>query len=478
MKLTTRNLVLAVLALALVLAGCTTRNNTFLLVDQQVDVRDFEGATTTLTGKDAKVFYPDNDLVVKNLDLGMLYLYGGKLKEGIAHLNTAEALIEENYTKSLSAGAASLLLNDTAMPYGGEDYEDLYLNIFKALAFAKQNEFDGAFVEIRRITDKLNFFEDKYKKIANEMNKDKAAGGNVKPGTREFYNSALARWISMVLYRADRQFDNAAIDLKKIDEAFAEQKTVYNFPKPDLSGALANTKGTYVDVVAFSGRAPLKKAITYRVNTYSSEVRISMEYENDKGVMVTSSRGSIFLPGVVGGYNFKCQVPTMETKASPVRKVNLSMDGQVIGTLQLIERMDQVAVATFKLKESITYIKTIIRTVTKGIIAAKLKEEGQKSMSSMPGLGLLASIATDVAVEASEGADLRSGRYIPGYAWVGNFEVPAGSHLFETQYLDANDTVIFVETLGQLTIKERGLNLLSSVSIDKFAVPGSAKGRK
>lgn len=469
-----RTLLLA--AAVLTVSSCmSTRNSAFVAVDQAVDQRNFAGALKALSDKKMAEVYGKNDLVVKHYDFGMLQIYNETRKDGIQNLTTAEHLMEDYYTKSLSNIAASFLLNDTAMEYAGEDYENLYVNVFKSLAFVKDNNFDGAFVEIRRVGDKLNLLEDKYRKLTDEANKSKDAKIKVTTTKSEFYNSALAHWISLLLYRADGSPDDAALELKKINQAFAEQKNVYDFPQPDLSGSLTNPKAAHLNVIAFSGRAPQKKALTYRLNTFSNEVRISMEWENNAGRLETKAMAGLYWPGAEAGYNFKCQVPTMTIVESPVKKVEVILDGASLGYLSLLERMDKVAVATFKLKEQFTYIKTIIRTLVKGIAAQEAKKAANKASSgnsTMAILSLVGGIAADVAVEASEMADLRSARYLPGAAWTADFVVPEGPHKLAVRYLDAAGNLILTEDLGQVDIKKKGLNLFSSTALDRFAPLG------
>jgi hypothetical protein len=162
----------------------------------------------------------------------------GLPERSTANFNEAERLIEENYTKSITNAAASFLLNDYSLEYFGEAYEDLYLNVFKAIDYIRLDNFDGAFVEVRKVGNKLNLLEDKYGRLAEGMNSSSDAKGAVKAGKTEFHNSALARYLSVLLYRADGLSDDAALDLRKLNEAFLTQPTVYDFPPPKLDSML------------------------------------------------------------------------------------------------------------------------------------------------------------------------------------------------------------------------------------------------
>jgi len=161
--------------------------------------------------------------------MGMLYHYCGDYEQSNEFLTEAEHAIEDLYTKSVGKATASLLLNDNALDYFGEDYEDIYLNIFKALNYLHMNKQEDAFVEIRRVNNKLNVLEDKYEEIAKQYNESKDKKKEFKIGDNKFHNSALARYLSMLIYQADGKYDDAMIDLAEIKEAFELQPIVYDF---------------------------------------------------------------------------------------------------------------------------------------------------------------------------------------------------------------------------------------------------------
>jgi hypothetical protein len=460
---------LAGLAVAGLLAACaTTRNEAFVKVDGFVAQRQYDKAVAELDADKNKVIYTDQDKVVRYLDYGILRHLGGRYQASSEDLSAAEQLIEEYYTKSVAAAAASLLANDTVMEYPGEAYEDIYLNVFKALNYAAAKDFDGAYVEVQKVNNKLNLLEDKYRKVAEGLNSNPQAKGSIKSGKNEFYNSALAHYLSAVLYRADRQPDNAAIDLRKIDEAFAEEPDVYGFAKPDLSGFLAKADKPRVTIIGLAGKGPFKKAHTYRLNTAPNSIAISEETEDDAGKLHLRPRAAFYFPGIEGGYNFKCQVPYIASTPSGVARMVLLVDGVQAGSLALIEDVNKVAETTFKLREDIIYPKTVIRTVVKGI-GAKLAKKGMDEAAAKSGLGLAGALlsaagglAADAAVEVSEIADLRSARYLPGQVWAGDFQIEAGAHKMVVEYYSAGGKLLYSDDLGERQVDAKGLNLWSS----------------
>jgi len=459
-----------VAAVVVLLAGCmTTRNAPFVEVNALVARHEYKTAANILSGPRSSEFYDSGkDQVLFNLDLGSLSLYGGDFKNTVKYFNEAERYIEEYFTKSISNAAASFLLNDTSLEYSGETYEDLYLNVFKAVAFARTRDFDGAFVEIRRMGDKLNLLEDKYGRLAASMNSSSDAKGKIKAGAQEFHNSALARYLSAILYRADGKIDDAAIDLKKLAEAFKSQPKVYNFPEPKFDGMLTESDKARINVVAFTGRGPAKKAKTIRLNTARDLVVITFEKEDANGRMTTVSGGVLAIPGISEGFNFKCQTPEMVRLPSSVAKALIIVDGKPAGELSLLESMENVAIETFKLRESIIFTKTIIRTAVKGVAAGIGKQKLEKAAGGSAGgllLSFVGGIAADVAVEASEKADLRIAGFFPGRAWVGEVLVTPGKHDLAVRYLNGAGSPIWEDRLGTQDVTQKGLNLWPSFAL-------------
>ena len=110
--------------------------------------------------------YEGKDKVLYFLDMGIALHFAGRYKESNEYLNRAEFAIEENFTKSISKIAVSFLLNDNALDYSGEDYEDIFTNIIKSLNYIHLRNQEDAMVEVRRINLKLNRLRDKYSNMA------------------------------------------------------------------------------------------------------------------------------------------------------------------------------------------------------------------------------------------------------------------------------------------------------------------------
>jgi len=455
---------------ALFLLSCvtTTRNNLFVKADEAVAAQNYKAAAAELDGPRSSTYYRDKDQVLRYLDTGMLYQLAGSSQESVQRFEEAERLIEDNYTKSVTNAVTSFIVNDYQLDYFGEPYEDVYLNVFKAIDYIRMNRFDDSFVEIRRVDEKLNLLEDKYGKLASSMNGSSDAKGVVKAGKTKFHNSALAQYIGLLLYRADNRPSDAAINGDKIRQAFASQSGLFDFPCPNVDPLLQPTDKARLDVIGFSGRSPEKKASTLRIITEKDLLLIEAEKENDKGVMVPTTLAPIPFP-VGGEYRFKAMLPDMYKRPSKVAKIVVLVDGFAVGQLALIEKMDSIALETFELHRTPLYFKTVIRAVTKGIVTAKLKEKANSEAAKQGGLlsvlSFAGGVAADLAVDASEQADLRCDRYFPGQARVGEFLIEPGQHDVEVDYYAAGGGLLYRENFPRKNYAKDGLNVLASCSL-------------
>ncbi len=441
-------------------ASTKSSKEQFSGIEEKLISRDYQGALNQIEAAKNN-FYKEKEKALYYVDVGMLHHYNGNFKQSNTLLSKAETAFDELYTKSLGRGATSMLLNDNVLEYSGEDYEDVYLNVFKALNYVELNKFDDAFVEIRKINEKLSLLEQKHKKMSKQYNKSKDKKKEFEIGKNKFHNSALGKYLSMLLYRAEGKMDDARIDKKKIDEAWQLQSHIYNFNKPSLNNYLNRTNKAKINVISFSGRAPDKKANTLYIHTEKDLVIIGTTKENSRGKQNLKTLDVINWSGMKQGYHFKFQLPFMKERESHIGRIEVIVDDNTASDLQKIEDIEKVALETFKIKEPIIYLKTITRTVIKGLVAAKGKEEMGKKISN-PLLGFAARLATDALVGATENADLRISRFFPAKTSITEIEVTSGVHNIKVKYYSKNGSVLFVDDLGDKDISKSGLNLFES----------------
>lgn len=450
-----------ILVVLLVIAGCASVATNIDFADplkQDLKASNYAQAVQTIDNAREDDAYTRKDRVLYYLDRGTVLYYQGAHQESNEYLEKAELAMEELFTKSISKAAASMLLNDNALDYFGEFYENIYVNVFKALNYLKLGRFSDAYVEVRRVNIKLRELEDKYGQMVEEMNRSDKSKAKVEMKPVKFYNDALAHYISYLIFRAEGEMDNSRISLKKLCNAWDTHGDVYSYPVPDHIKKGNTSDQPLLNIIAFIGTAPTKKAVGGKITTYNDYVGIS---ELDMPIALPN----IPFPGIKEGYHFKFAFPVIEREGSRIDRIDVKIDGQPGGNLQLLEDMGRVAEKTFETRKFIIYTKTVIRTVTKGLAAAEVKKKLRKETGASGLLGNLLDATVDVGVDFTENADLRCWRTMPQLCYVGEFPVQDGSHDIVVEFVDGSGLIVDKKEITGFDV-HNGLNLIDAVSLN------------
>jgi hypothetical protein len=278
--------VLPLLFAVLFLCSCATAD--FSGVDATVVRGDYSAARRAIDAQKDSL-YSDNDKVLYNLDAGLLSHYSGDWNQSNQNFSEAESLIEEYYSKSISQGVSSYFVNDMVVDYAGEDYEDIYTNFFMALNYIHLGKFEDAMVEIRRFDNKQKLLTTKYESQMEYAENELGSGYSTV--ALQFQNSAAARYLSMLLYRANGQSDSAEVDRRLLLKAFSEQPSLYDFSVPScVNDELSVPKGkARLNFVAFTGQAPIKVEDVERYDVGDGVYcKIALPLMVDRGSSVSS----------------------------------------------------------------------------------------------------------------------------------------------------------------------------------------------
>ena len=342
--------------------------------------------------------------IVRAIDVGIVQHYAGDYAGSNASLSEAEALIDKAYTRSLSRSAASYVINDNTKEYPGEDFEDLYANVFKALNYAQLGEIGEAMVEIRRLSEKQQVLVDYYQGY-NQKHDERIA----------FTHSALGEWLGMLFSQKLGNASDARYYGRRLADAFAGEKELYPFPMPSAAVLQEREEGkTPVYLLSFTNIAPRK-----------IEVRQT-------------------LPSVVTGNLMTIAVPELVVRSSEVKKILYSVDGVKSGEMELMEPIGRIAANTYLLKKSGIYAKAILRATGKLVatdvvdVAGHVAAASASDDSQAAGAGFLADLLTlsaNLFGNLSERADVRMSHFLPGSAYVGVVDLSEGQHAITVTYL-------------------------------------------
>jgi len=158
--------------------------------------------------------YKEKNEILYYFDKGAVAQMLGKYKTSTAALQEADRKIEELYTRNIGDEAWSFFSDDLNLHYRGEDFEQVMVNILKALNFMYRGNFDGARVEAKKVNNKLNYFADEY-------------------GENAIYtDDAFARYISAFAYEAIGELSEAYIDYKKAYSTYVKNQKIYGTEVP------------------------------------------------------------------------------------------------------------------------------------------------------------------------------------------------------------------------------------------------------
>ena len=463
---------LIVLLIAFSISGCgsvATKHKFYEPITADLKARKYSDAVVKVDAALADKKYSKKDRLLYYIDAGMTKHYAGMYNPSNEKLTMAEDAAEELFTKSVSRAAASLLLNDNVLEYSGEDYEILYTNLVKALNYLYLGMFDGAFVEIRRANEKLNLLEQKYastaeqySKVADDDTLNVNKNINYDIEKVRFNNDAFARYLSMHIYAADGQMDDARIDYDFLVDAFKSQPHIYNFSLPDVKYKPESNELSLLSVVALTGLSPNKEAVNLRIRTDKDLQLVQVLYTD--GARKGSEYGHIAFP-VEEDYYFKFSLPQIVPRPSVIKTVKIKANSQYLGELQLIEDVSQVASETFKAKQSLIYFRSIARSIVKGLLAHKAKQKIEKETGGGLG-GWLAKAAVDIGTDVIENADLRCSQLLPGKIYVGDFDIAPGVYNLTIEFIGLNGNIAYTRDIPGFKVAKNKFNLVEVVELN------------
>jgi hypothetical protein len=240
----------------------------------------------------------------------------------------------------------------------------------------------------------------------------------------------------MLFYRGTGRQDDARIDKDRLRVAFANAPGVYRYPEPSSLGEeLDIPRGmARLNVIAFGGLSPVKEQETLRI------------------------------PIPPARY-VKIALPKMVSRPSEIRRIEVALDGGERFNLELLEDIEAVARETYKEKEKVIYLKTIIRATVKGAASSVLDAVAAEQDGSTSLILSILSLGAQVYAEASERADLRISRYFPGQAYVGGINLRPGTYSFSVNYYGPSDRPLAAFRYEGVSVAENRLNLAEAVCL-------------
>lgn len=420
----------------------TTADLDYSPVESYIEKADYIEAVDKLNELN-DYYYGTHEAVLSNLDMGILQHFAGNYEKSNSYLSKAEVQIQKNFSKSITQALGSFIINDNVMDYPGETYEDIYTNIFMCLNYIHLYNIEDAMVEIRRFDNKMKVVGTEYQAV---FDKQKASVNADFAHTEldcidssvKFHNSALARYLSMLLYRAAGDYDSARIDYEKIEDAFNFQPSLYNFTKPkNLQDELVlPEKDARINFVCFTGKSPVKVEEVIRIpfaNAY-----------------------------------YKFAIPIMDRRPTDIFAIqailkNVETKKEYRVNLHAIESIENIAADTYKQHFATIYARAVIRSVGKAVtsgaydVVSKLSDD-----KDIKNLFSALNFFSQISTELTERADTRISRYFPGYASVAGVTVPEGFYDVSINFYNSSKRKVYTYYIENVYAFVGELNLIEA----------------
>ena len=445
-----------VIPLLLILTSCAsiqTQISHYEDIDREFTNRNYKRAISEIVEAKKEGKYEEKDKVLYYLDIGIALHNAKEYEKSNKFLSSAEQAIEENFTKSISKLATSMILNDNVLDYPGEDYEDIFINILMSLNYIHLNNLEDAMVEVRRIDVKLSKLQDKYRGVANKLSKTKE-NVKFKVGQTNLRYSALGSYLSMLSYLHFGKYDDARIDRERVEKSTPAKMRGF---LDEVFETPARGKVPLYPI-CFIGKSPVKNPLelSLDLNPDLNLGRITIPGE-EKPTLFFRYEGEEDL-------HFKFAVPTITDRDSRIERIRILVNGKFKGEMHYLEDFGNVARMTFEVKKPIIYLRAGLRTFLKAMLDKKATEEIDKKTEDKKILGAILKIFVDVATDITESADLRCWRTMPGHSYVGKIELSPGTYNITFEYLNSRGKVIDRELKKSLEVRKDGLNLIEGVS--------------
>ena len=447
-------------------------------MENSLRVSDFQQADAAV--RQAEKEYGTKSLVLYGMDRGMTLQLAGDYQQSNLVLERSEEEVDRLYTRTVRTETAAFLTSDTTLPYEGDPYEQVMINVLKALNYAMSGEWQDALVEARRLDHRLNVLSDRVK--------DKGA----------YREDGYARYLTGILYESTGDINNAFIAYRKAYETYestrawsktglpvqlkrdllrtadalhlSQELIDYQRAFPDVSWLSIQEQQQLAQVVliSYNGRAPRKEDQFLDLPISLDALQLVLL---NRGIAQSNRYQNRAADSILYGLNgrvVRVALPRLVPQKTqvPVDTLTLVSDGEarVTARTELVQNVTALADKALSERMAGITVKALARAALKFSLAEGATRGAQQAAGkdAAPWVGLAVGLLTKGLAVASEEADKRSWRTLPDEIHLARLWVPAGQYHVQspifagvdsrsgrTLSLAAGGTVILVQRVVQ-----------------------------
>ncbi|MBI2889351.1 MAG: hypothetical protein HYY13_01050 [Nitrospirae bacterium] len=496
---------------ACALAACGVSQSYYKDLDRYISTNQAAAAMEHVQ-KNAEKEYASRNRLLYYFDLALTAHLAGDYQKSNEALAAAEKAIEDFYTKSVSAQAASFLVNDNVKEYASEDFEMVIVHVIGALNYLFMGDLEGALVEARKVDLKL-------KVVAERAGGKKIA----------YQTDAFARYLAGLIQDnqgSTEELNDAFISYRQALEAYSEEYLKnYKTPvptalvndvlrtaaglgfseeaeeirkkyAPDAPAAQRGKPSSEIVVFHYTGLAPEKVDFVTQFGAGCGAAVLQVQEQEAKGEdlkqIKTAMKTLAFVGAVAGGVaaagncsgglyaayastsseeqgtsramravgavatsgnTITVAIPDFKRRPFPIKGSEIVV-GEATGPgvrSELVEDIEAIGVQSLKDRIGRVLGKAVARATVKFALA----QGSGKLVEKAGGGGLMAwAVKSAVAAtgSATEEADKRSWRTLPAQIRIARLPVAPGEHTVTVRLLDANGRAVEARTISGVKV--------------------------
>lgn len=429
------------------LTGCGPSVNRYLLIESSLRAHDPKGADAIV--QSAEQEYGEKNRVLYGMDRGMTLQLAGNYQQSNAVLEQAEEELDRLYTRKIRTESFAFMTNDTALPYEGDPYEQVLINVVKAINYAVLGLWQDALVEARRIDHRLNVLSDRttQKNTYRDDGFARYLSGILYESTGEVNDAFIAYRKAYETFVATRAWSHTAVpsqlrtDLLRTAEAlhFTQELAGYQslFPETRWETSQSLQQLAQVVVISYNGRAPRKE--DRFIDLPISFDALQLVLLNRGFSQAERNRGVDTVLYGLNGQVVRVALPRLIPQKTrvPIDRMRLIPDSGTPVTLETELVHSVTALADNALSERMAGItvKAVARAAMKFAVAEGATRGAQQAAGkdAGPWVGLLVGLLAKGWAVASEEADKRSWQTLPDEIHLARVWVPPGRYQVQSQ---------------------------------------------
>ncbi len=452
---------------SLFLAGCASTGRVQQRLAEQMVIGNYAAAIAIVEAEKTKA-YDDENRLLYYLERGMLLHVDGQYAESNTAFEEAKRIGNELYTKSLSDEGLSLMSNDYALDYAGENFERTLIHLFAAMNYILMQDSESALVEIRQVGDYL-------RKLQIDSSNE-----NV------YQEDAFARYLSALVYESNGEYDSALVDYKKALDAYSDYGTNFAVSRPGSlfgnAGRVAQRLGSWAAddlrekgwdgdareiptgtgelvILHYNGLVPIKDQDKFTIPFSEAWLFVAaLQLAADDDASRDIGRATA-VASLISGVDFvSVAFPKYVDRPYSIALMEPRVEGatQITGP-ELVE--DIGAIAEKDLADRIVRIRT--KAIARAAIKYAIQKGAEMAAEQAGGdygslLSLTTSIIGNIARFASEQADKRVWSTLPDQIWMSSMILPAGSHDLQVDFVTAQSILIESREVLNVDIESGG----------------------